>query len=102
MADGARDERTDRWFDPLLRGLPAPVRYRLFGPAYEDLRQDLLLRLRDTRWRAWRVALRAWFALRVIGLIGACYRDTPEFVLVHPFRAAGAALRAVASPTGPC
>jgi predicted permease len=95
MADGAGDTPTGRWFDPLLRGLPVAVRYRLFGPAYEDLRQDRLLRLRAARWPGHRVVWNGWFVARVLGLIAACYRNTPEFVLRHPFRATAAALRAL-------
>src|SRR5512146_3187038 len=85
---GAAPQR--RWFDRFLRGLPATVRYRLFSPAYEDLRQDQLLRLRAARWPGRRPILGLWFALRVLALIAACYRGSPEFVLIHPLRAFGA------------
>ncbi len=95
MTEPSSDVRTDRWFEPLLRGLPAAVRYRLFRPAYEDLRQEDLLRLGRTRWLGVRLVLRAWFALRVVSLVVSCYRGTPEFVLVHPFRAGAAALGAL-------
>jgi putative ABC transport system permease protein len=95
MGDGAGDVRTRRWFDALLRGLPAAVRYRLFNPSYEDLRQDLLVRLTSARWTGLRPVWRAWFVVRVLALIFACYRGSPEFVLVHPVRATAAALHAV-------
>ncbi len=90
---------TPRSFDWLLRGLPTTVRYRLFSPAYEDLKQEHLLRLRSARWPGRHPVLGAWFALRVVALIAACYRDSPTFVLVHPIRAIGAACRALIVPS---
>jgi len=95
MADGAGDVRTRRWFDPLLRRLPAAVRCRLFNPSYEDLRQDLLERLGAPGWPGRRPLLRAAFAVRVIALVVACYRSSPGFLLNHPFLATASAARAL-------
>lgn len=93
MADGANGGRIRPWFTPLLKRLPASVRYRLFNPSYEDLRQDLLERLPAARWPGQRHVLRALFAVRVMLLIGSCYRNSPGFVFVRPFRAAVTAIR---------
>ena len=95
MAEGGTDIRTRRWFDPLLRRLPPGVRSRLFNPAYEDLRHEVVLRLHAARGPGQRLALRAWLAVRTLALIAACYRQSPSFVLVHPFRAVGAGVRAL-------
>ncbi len=93
MAERAGDVRIRRWFTPLLGGLPVPVRYRLFNPSYEDLRQDLLEQQRASRWPGRRHLLLVVFAVRVLALIVACYRDSPGFLVVHPFRATAAAAR---------
>lgn len=93
MAEGRDDAGTRRWFTPLLKGLPASVRYRLFNPSYEDLRLDLLERLRASRWPGRRPLLLAAFSFRILVLIFSCYRNSPGFVLVHPLRAAAAAAR---------
>ena len=74
------------------------MRYRLFNPAFGDLKQEHLLRRHAARWPGHRPVLAAWFALRVVALIVACYRGSPEFVLVHPLRAFGAACRALIVP----
>lgn len=95
MDKGSPNRPTRRWFDVLLRRLPVTVRYRLFGPAYEDLRHDHLLRFARVRWPGVRPVLVTVFTLRVLALVAACYRDSPEFVLVHPVRAIGAGLRGV-------
>ena len=89
MADPGSDDRTGRWFEPLLRNMPADVRYRLFKPAYEDLRADHLTRLgRVRRWPGARPACAGFFALRVLTLILACYRGTPGFLFRRPLRTA--------------
>jgi putative ABC transport system permease protein len=96
---GGAGGATRRSFNWLLRGLPTTVRYRLFNPAYEDLKHEHLLRLRSAHWPGRRPVLGAWFALRVVALITACYRDSPEFVLVHPIRAVGAVCHALIVPS---
>ena len=96
MADP--DDRAGRWFEPLLRNLPADVRYRLFKPAYEDLRADHLLRVRGVRrWPGARAACSALFAARVLALIAACYRGTPGFLANRPIATLLAGLGRAAS-----
>ncbi len=97
MADPASDDRTGRWFEPLLRNLPGDVRFRLFKPAYEDLRADHLRARRARRWPGVRAASSVVFSIRVLGLILACYRGTPGFLARRPFRAALAGLGRAAS-----
>jgi predicted permease len=91
-------DRVRRLFDPLLRNLPADVRYRLFKPAYEDLRADHLLRLRGLRrLPGARAVCSALFAARVLGLIAACYRSTPGFFADNPISTMLAGLGRAAS-----
>jgi putative ABC transport system permease protein len=93
MAEGGTDVRTRRWFDPLLRRLSPGVRSRLFNPAYEDLRQELLLCLQSARNPVHRFALRAWLALRTLALVASCYRQSPAYALPHPARSFRTGLR---------
>jgi putative ABC transport system permease protein len=95
MARAGNDSPANRWFDRLLRGLPATVRYRLFQPAYEDAHQDHLLRVRAARTSLARAALRLAFVVRVVALTVACYRDSADFVFPNPFRSMRAGLRAL-------
>lgn len=84
MAEGS-DDPTGRWFDPLLRDLPAEVRFRLFKPAYEDLLSEHVLRVRRARrWPGARAVHAALFAIRVLALVLACYRSTPGFLARRP------------------
>jgi len=93
MAEAGNDVRTRRWFDPLLRRLSPGVRSRLFNPAYEDLRQDLLLRRRGARNPVHRLALRGSLTLRTLALVASCYRQSPAYALPHPIRSGRAWLR---------
>jgi putative ABC transport system permease protein len=98
VASPGNDVRTGRWFEPLLRRLPPAARYRLFLPAYEDLRQEHLDRVRSTRWRVARLVHAVLFGIATIALIGRCYRSSPGLIAIHPFRAGARTLRALLLP----